>query len=151
MEIITPNMDYLAIQNSLHLAGVDLTDKRKVLGAALGAALSRSLAIPPTEVNSAEIHYTQNLAIDTIAKIGEVNEKVILDTFFAKQYAKSLYLVRYNAAYPKPSIAVVSPYDFFCTYSSVHMYFSPEDYEFFQKYKTQILLLSNQFGNLLCK
>ena len=150
MEIATPRLDLLAIQNSIHLQGVDLTDKSKVLAAALATALSRHIALPSGDVEFPDTYYTQNLAINVIGQIGDINEKVLLDVHFAKDLTKNLYMVRLAAAYPKAQIAPVSPFDFFCTYSNVHMRVDQTTYEFLAKYKTQILNLSNQFCEVIC-
>ena len=92
---------------------------------AAGLAVSRHLNLPTTEVDSINMHYVGQVQQSVSMYLSTINESVVINMECALKTARSAYMLRYNAAYPKADGSVILPSSgsFFERYFGVNTYF----------------------------
>lgn len=92
---------------------------------AAGLAVSRHCNLPTTEVESINMHYVGQVQQSVSTYLSIINESVVINMECALKVARSAYMLRYNAAYPKADGSVILPTagSFFERYFGVGTYF----------------------------
>ncbi len=86
----------------------DLEACRKATSIAFGIALSRTLALPSSAVESAEEQWAHSAAGTAQNEISNFNESVVIDVDLALETARSFWLVRYFSAFPRLEVMLGS-------------------------------------------
>lgn len=104
-------------------------ERHRIAAVAIGYACACNSVLPTSEVDDAETHY--RLTVEPFAKrvVSALNEVSVLDTAMALDFARSFWLLRYEAVHKCPRMDQV-PGDFFCSVFGVPKFFSPDTIAF---------------------
>lgn len=104
-------------------------ERHRIAAIAIGYACACNSILPSSEVDDAESHY--RMTVEPFAKrvISSLNEATPLDTALALDFARSFWLLRYEAVHKCPRMDQV-PGDFFCSVFGVPKFFSPDMIKF---------------------
>jgi hypothetical protein len=118
------NTNLLPIAQYVQQCAVDIC----AVSIAAGMAVARFANLPGGEVESINMHYVSQAEELVNQLLSEINENMPLNLDKATKVARSAYLVRYCAAYPKTDGSVVLPSEgnFFEKYLSINIYFDKE-------------------------
>ncbi len=105
------NLAYLNLTNFAQERLGDPSIVKKALSIALGIALSRSIQLPSSAVESAENYYIDSVAVQVGHMAADFNEQTIVDLDLAVQTARAYWLIRYNTAFPAEVIQIPSQED----------------------------------------
>jgi hypothetical protein len=97
----------------------------RLVSIAAGLAVSRHVNLPTTEVDSINMHYVGQVQQSVSTYLSIINESVVIQMDRALKVARSAYMLRYNAAYPKADGCVILPSSgsFFERYFGVSTFF----------------------------
>lgn len=114
---------------------------------AAGMAVSRFVNLPSSEVESINMHYVSQVEVLINQFLSDINESVPLDLDKAVKTARSAYMLRYCAAYPKSDGSVILPSEgsYFEKYLSVGVYFDQQTKEYLDKNPELMVNLVNRF------
>jgi hypothetical protein len=127
----------------------DITEKSKIISAALGLALSNLSHFPTSEVDNPTTYFNFNVLPTSKYILSEWNEDVIFDVKECVEQMRMFWLIRYTAAYPLSRPIYSFKLDFFETLIGVNTFTSECNHEFLDKYKNQILALSVIATNII--
>ncbi len=104
-------------------------DRHRIAAIAIGYACACNSILPSSEVDDADSHY--RMSVEQFAKrvISTLNEVSRIDTALALDFARSFWLLRYEAVHKCPRMDQV-PGDFFCSVFGVSKFFSPDTVAF---------------------
>lgn len=135
--------------NQTQLAVEDSTCRGTLLALALGLAISRSISLPSSAVQEPDDFF--NTSIQEIRRhISGFNENMVFDMREAEQMVRAMWMIRYNAMYPRqyPLLAFQGQ-SFTDALMGVGNVLSPAMTEFANKYAMPIFLLSNVCAEVL--
>lgn len=123
-------------------------ERHRVAAIAIGYACACNSVLPTSEVENAEDHY--RAIVEPFAKrvISGLNEASIFDTAMALDFARSFWLLRYEAVHKCPRMDQL-PGNFFCSVFGVPKFFSPETIEFVDRNNRTIAAVYMQICNLI--
>lgn len=135
--LLLPVSQYVQ-QNAIDICAVSM---------AAGLAVSRFVNLPSSEVESINMHYVSQVEVLVNQYLSQINECAVLDLDKATRTARSAYMLRYCAAYPKTDGAVILPSEgnFFEKYMSVGVYFDKQTKEYADSKAELIVNLINRF------
>ena len=136
---------------STKLAPEDMTSRGTLISLAIGLAISRTIPLPSSAVQEPDDFFNNSLQ-DTRRLISLFNENVIFDMWEAEQIVRAIWMVRYNAMYPRqyPMLAFEGQ-TFFDALMGVSNAMSPVLTAFANKYAFPIFILCNVAGEVLSK
>lgn len=117
-------------------------DKSRVLALAMGLAMGQHLPLPTSPVTSPESHYTVNCAAQAQRELSCMGENIIFNCQVALDFARSIWLMRYQVLHGCVNSLTPRQYGFFDTIAFVGMYFSEDEHKFVNQYKEAVLQLS---------
>ena len=100
------NLKHVELKEYLATKIPDYTLIKKTLSIALGIALARIAPLPTSAVETAQDHYNVHVRTNATRQACEFNEQVIIDVDLVESITRAHWLMRYNAAYPTPIIAL---------------------------------------------
>ena len=115
---------------------------------AAGLAVSRHLDLPTSPVDSVNIQYVSFVEPTAEIVLSKINESVIINLELALKTARSAWMLRYNAAYPKVDGSVILPCDctgFFDRLFTVGMYFDKATQDKLNDNPSETITLTNRF------
>jgi hypothetical protein len=121
----------------------DSSLRSKILAAAIGQGASYLSAIPSTEVESPANHFNSIILPEVRTTISLFNENTVFDCKAAVEFARAFWMIRYTAAHPTSRPCYTLSYSFFDSVSSVEVFVSPEQYNFLNENKEEILILAS--------
>lgn len=104
-------------------------DRHRIAAIAIGYACACNSILPSSEVDNADLHYTNTVEPLARRVISTLNEVSIIDTSAALDFARKFWLMRYEAVHKCPQMDTL-PGDFFCSVFGVPKFFSPETIAF---------------------
>lgn len=122
-----------------------------LISIAAGLAVSRHLNIPTTEVESINMHYAGQAQTTINLYLSTINETVVINMDRALETARSAYMLRYHAAYPKTDGSVILPSEgsFFSRYFGIHNFFGEITLSKLDKDPTLVTNLVNRLLTVL--
>lgn len=130
-----------------HLSG-PVQVRHRIAAIAIGYACACNSILPSSEVDDAQILYTNSVEPFAKRVISTLNEVSVIDTALALSFARSFWLLRYEAVHKCPRMDQV-PGDFFCSVFGVPKFFSPETIEFTNEYNRQIGVVYTHICNVI--
>lgn len=127
----------------------DPTKRSEILAAAIARAIANVQPLPSSAVDSAVNYFNTQVLPNVRNAVSDWNESMVFNTKSALDFARSFWMIRYNAAHPNARPLYDSPYDFFCTTMGVNGYISEVQYNFLNEQKETILALSTSASFLL--
>ncbi len=128
----------------------DASVRSRVLAAAVAVAVANGLALPTSAVDNVAAHFAANEQMGVARKIADVNESVVFDLAFSVELARSLWLVRYNAAHPVAKPIFSGPASFFEVFSGADRHIDETTCCFLTEHKQAIFTLANELCAILC-
>lgn len=119
-----------------------------IVSMAAGLAVSRHLDLPTSPVDSVNIQYVSFVEPTAGIALSKINESVIINLELALKTARSAWMLRYNAAYPKADGSVILPCDcsgFFDRVFTVGMYFDKATQDKLNCNSNEVITLTNRF------
>lgn len=136
---------------SAQLAPEDATRRGTLIALAIGLALSRTIPLPSSAVQEPDDFFNTSLQ-QTRCLISCFNENAVFDMREAEQAVRAIWMVRYNAMYPRQYPMLTSEgQTFFDALIGVSNVMSPELTAFANKYALPIFILSNAATEVLPK
>lgn len=114
---------------------------------AAGMSIARSVNLPSSEVESISMHYAEFVLPTVSMHLSQINECTPLDLDKAASVARSAYMLRYSAAYPKADGSVILPSQgsFFERYLGVGIYLDTQTKEYVDTHADQVISIVNRF------
>lgn len=100
------NVNYFSLNNQIAALLPDVTQRAKVLAAAVGVALSRAAPLPSSPVDEPANYYNLQVLSSIKDAVGSMNENLVLDTKDSLEWTRNLWLVRYTAAHPQAYVVM---------------------------------------------
>lgn len=135
-------LKYVPFSQKADLVVVNSAVRSTITAAALAFALANSTHIPTTEVEDPYSHFNLQLLPGITPIISDWNESMIFDVHECVELIRSLWLVRYTAAYPTSRPIYSFNLGFFETMFGVSTYVSPETKSFLDANKEAVLSLA---------
>jgi len=135
------NAKYLTFNQEVEKHVVSGQDRARILALVVATAAAIRAPLPSSPVEDPSSHYRNVVALSLHSVLSAFNENVVLDLSYAMQQARVLWILRYNAAHPKPVMVFDQRCSLYENLSAVPMHVSDVDCEFSSKYKREIALL----------
>lgn len=137
------NTNLLPIAQYVQQCGVDVC----AVSIAAGMAVARFVNLPGGEVESINMHYVSQTEVLVNQFLSQINESMPLDLDKAAKAARSAYMLRYCAAYPKADGSVIMPSEgnYFEKYLSVNIYFDKQTKAYADCNAELLISITNRF------
>lgn len=148
---IAINALFTDLQKESVFEGLQTDQRRNVNAYALAVVVARQLSIPTAPVDSSFAYFNNNHAEAVRQQIGMVNERLVLDTEVAKNFAYVLWAQRYQAMHPPMVFQTISPYGFFDTLFGIGIVVDEKTNTFLNENKTTILTIAQRLTDILAQ
>jgi hypothetical protein len=125
--------------------------KTRIIAAAVAMAVAGQADMPSAAVDNPSMHFNSVVLSAATRELSELNENLIFDAKLAIEYARTLWMVRYNAAHPPARPVYTTNCTTFEAVAGVGFCVSQDVYEFCNANKVAILTLSALACELLCE
>lgn len=123
------NLKLMPFMNAMQQLRSDVVTRQKVAAIAIGYASACNCPLPSGEVANASDHYNSAVAATVRRIVSTFNEGVLFDVTLAQDFARSFWLMRYEAVHRCPRMDQIQG-NFFCSVFGVAKFFSPENHKF---------------------
>lgn len=131
------------------LNNIEITDRKKIFSYALALSVAKKLPMPSSAVENPSGYFITNLESSSNAAVSEFNEKVIINVEETKEFIRKYWNIRYYALHNAENYISIYPYGFFDSILGVGNYISEDMHLFLNKYKANIIELSNKISALI--
>lgn len=132
---------------------VDVRDKATVLAMVIGLALNRTsvATIPTSQCSNPEVYFRTNLSEGIEHLIDCFNEEMVFRYDECLEFAKQMWLVRYESVHPCSHNLPFEDGTFFEAMLGVKRFVAQKYIDLGDKYKKQICMLSNGAVDVILK
>lgn len=131
------NPKYIPFINAVRELPQAVKDRSKIAAFAIGYAAGCNIALPSSELSEPSSHYDVNIAQSIGRLVSGFNECIVIDTVAAMAFARSFWLLRYEAVHRCPRMDQM-PGNFFCSVFGVANFFSQADIDFLNEHAKDI-------------
>lgn len=139
------NPSFIKVQEQAIQAVPNAAIRSKVLGLALGLAISRCLNLPSTAVENPHVYFTGQELPRVRNMVDAFNENVIVDCAGAVEAARSFWHLRYGAAHPATVKIVSTDWGFIDTIVGAPNVIPEEICKLANEHNNQVIFLANVF------
>jgi hypothetical protein len=134
---ITMNPKFTPFINAVRELTQPVKDRSKIAAFAIGYAAGCNIDLPSSELTDPSAHYDVNIAQGIGCLVSEFNECIVVDTVSAMVFARSFWLLRYEAVHRCPRMDQI-PGNFFYSVFGVANFFSDADVDFLNTHSKDI-------------
>jgi hypothetical protein len=145
------NQAFYTFNESASRLVLDNMSRSQILAAAVALAVANHATLPSGEVCGVDDHFNMQVMPMARTIISDFNENMIFDPRLCMELFRGFWNIRYRAAFPLSAPLYSTNSCFFDNLFGVKSFISEALLESLEKYKINILLLSNAACDVICK